>query len=83
MRLLISGFLLLAVLTGCKRNPGELLDLRARIINAKTSQYCHPTDACFNPIIPAVENGYDITTFAGDRPQHVQIKVCFFPLKSG
>ena len=74
VRLLISAFLLLAVLTGCKRNRGELLDLRARIINAKTSQDCHPTDACFNPIILVVENGYDVTTFAGNRPQHVQLR---------
>jgi hypothetical protein len=40
---------------------------------AQTSQYCRPPDACFNPHVLAVEDGYDVTTFLGSKPQHAQI----------
>jgi hypothetical protein len=39
---------------------------------ADTSKYCRP-DACFNPHVLAVENGYDVTTFLGSQPQHAHV----------
>jgi hypothetical protein len=58
-------------LSACKKTKTpQQIDLRARIAAAKTAQYCHSPSACFNPSILVVENGYDITIFVGDKPQH-------------
>jgi hypothetical protein len=68
------GVALLLVVTGCRKTEGES-KLHDRIVAANTSQYCHPPDACFNPSVLAVENGYDVTTFIGAKPQHAQVSV--------
>lgn len=47
--------------------------LHERIVAADTSKYCHLPDACFNPHVLAVENGYDVTTFLGSQPQHAHV----------
>jgi len=40
---------------------------------AHTSQYCRPPDACSNPHVLAVEDGYNVKTFLGSKPQHAQV----------
>ena len=51
---------------------GQKANLHDRIIAADTSKYCLP-DPCFNPHVLAVENGYDVTTFLGAKPQHAHV----------
>ena len=50
----------------------QTVNLRDRIVAANSSKYCLP-DACFNPHVLAVENGYDVTTFLGAKPQHAHV----------
>ena len=40
---------------------------RDRILAANASQYCLP-NACFNPHVLTVEDGYNVTTIAGAKP---------------
>lgn len=61
------------LLSGCKARPQVSSNLRARIIAAGTSQYCHSPDACFNPHILVVEAEYDVTTFTGNRPHLARV----------
>lgn len=70
-RLAIMTVMALPVL-GCRDNA-KLLSLRDRIIAANTSQYCHSPDACFNPSVLAVEEGYFVTTFQGNKPQKAHV----------
>jgi hypothetical protein len=51
---------------------GQKANLHDRIVAANTSKYCLP-DACFNPHVLAVENGYDVTTFLSAKPQHAHV----------
>jgi hypothetical protein len=74
----LASFLFI-VLTGlcfmvssCRKRSHEP-NLHDRIMEAHTSQYCRPPDACSNPHVLAVESGYYVTTFLGSKPQHVQI----------
>jgi hypothetical protein len=64
---------LLFFVTGCTKKPKEKVDLRTPITAARTSQYCHSPNACFNPHILVVEKGYFVTIFAGDRPQRTVV----------
>jgi hypothetical protein len=64
---------LLFFVTGCTKKPREKVDLRTRIIAARTSQYCHSSKACFNPHVLVVEKGYFVTSFTGDRPQSAAV----------
>ena len=48
-------------------------NLHDRIIAADTSKYCRLPDECSNPHVLAVENGYEVTTFLGSKPQHAHV----------
>ena len=65
---LTAGVFLCLIFASCRQN----VNLRDRIVAANTSKYCLP-DACFNPHVLAVENGYDVTTFLGSKPQHAHV----------
>ena len=63
----------LAVLAlGCRKSD-KLPSLHDRIIAAKTSQYCHSPDACFNPSVLAMEDGYFVTTFQDNKSRHAHV----------
>jgi hypothetical protein len=63
-----AGVFLCLIFASCRQN----VNLRDRIIANDTSKYCLP-DACFNPHVLAVENGYEVTTFLGAKPQHAHV----------
>jgi hypothetical protein len=65
---LTFGLVLCVTSGSCRQN----VNLRDRIIAADASKYCLP-DACFNPHVLAVENGYEVTTFLGAKPQHAHV----------
>ena len=65
---LAFGLVLCVTSASCRQN----VNLRDRIIATDTSKYCLP-DACFNPHVLAVENGYEVTTFLGAKPQHAHV----------
>lgn len=68
-RFTFCSLILLFFVTGCTKKPRENVNLRTRITAARTSEYCHAPDACFNPHILVVEEGYFVTIFAGRQPQ--------------
>jgi len=70
MRGTVAALVLVLGLTACRTKSHDTPDLRARITTANTSQYSHSPDACFNPHILAVDDGYVVTIFAGNRPSH-------------
>jgi len=51
----------------------EQVNLHDRIAAAQTSRYCHLPAACINPHVLAVDNGYEVTTFLGSKPQHAHV----------
>jgi hypothetical protein len=51
----------------------NVLNLHDRIVAARTSKYCRARDACHNPIVLALETGYDVTTFVGSEPKRTSI----------
>ncbi len=61
----------LCLLSGCR--SGQQANLHDRIMAANTSKYCVP-DACFNPHVLVVENGYVVMTFLGSKPQHANVQ---------
>jgi hypothetical protein len=63
---------LVCIAMGCTKKAQESVDLRSRIIAAKTSQYCH-SNACFSPYILVIEKGYLVTIFTGDRAQNTAV----------
>ena len=65
---LTFGLVLCVTSASCRQN----VNLHDRIIATNTSKYCLP-DACFNPHVLAVENGYEVTTFLGAKPQHAHV----------
>jgi hypothetical protein len=65
---LTAGVFLCLPFVSCRQQPS----LHDRIIAADSSKYCLP-DACVNPHVLAVENGYDVTTFLGSKPQHAHL----------
>ena len=73
MRHGVYAFALILLLIGCKTKQHESSDLRALINVARTSQYCHQPEACFNPHILVVETEYDITAFAGSKPYRARV----------
>jgi hypothetical protein len=71
--MLITFAMALCLSASSCRKSGEKLNLHDRIVAAHTSQYCRPPDACSNPHVLAIENGYDVTTFLGTKPQYAQV----------
>ena len=71
---IVFALLTALMLTACRTKREEAVDLRGRITAARTGQYCHVPDACFNPHILVLEGGYDVTTFEGNRPQHAMVR---------
>lgn len=70
----ITGVVAVALLlSACKAKQQASSNLRARIIAAGTSQYCHLPGECFNPHILVVEAEYDVTTFIGNRPHIARV----------
>ncbi|MBV9075831.1 MAG: hypothetical protein JOZ10_19580 [Acidobacteria bacterium] len=69
---LVAMTVLALVVLGCRKND-KLPSLHDRIIAANSSQYCHSPDACFNPSVLAVEDGYFVTTFQSNKFQHAHI----------
>ena len=65
--------IVLCLLASSCSKTGQVSNLRDRIVAARTSQYCRPPDACYNPNVLVLENGYDVTTFVGSRPQHANV----------
>src|ERR1700720_918496 len=65
---LTAGVFLCLIFASCRQQA----NLHDRIVATDTSKYCLP-DACFNPHVLAVENGYDVTTFLGAKPQHAHV----------
>jgi hypothetical protein len=53
---------------------GKKLNLHDRIVAARTSQYCSAPGACYNPIVLALETGYDVTTFVGSEPKRASVR---------
>jgi hypothetical protein len=51
----------------------KVLNLHDRIVAARTSQYCRAPGACYNPIVLALETGYDVTTFVGSEPKRTSV----------
>jgi hypothetical protein len=47
--------------------------LHDRLVAARSTQYCRVPDACFNPHVLAVENGYEVTIFFGSTPQYAHV----------
>ena len=70
MRGTVTALVLVLGLMACRTKSHDVPDLRARITAASTSQYCHSPDACSNPDILVVDDGYVVTIFAGNRPSH-------------
>ena len=58
--------------SGCGTS-GKALNLHDRIVAAHTSQYCSAPAACYNPIVLALETGYDVTTFVGSEPKRASV----------
>ena len=71
--ILLTVGLALCLLASSCRKSGQEPNLHDRIMAAHTSQYCRPPDACSNPHVLAVEDGYNVTTFLGSKPQHAQV----------
>jgi len=71
-RHMFCALALVFIVAGCTKKAHENVDLRTRIAAARTSQYCH-SNACFSPHILVIENGYFVTVFTGDRPQHTAV----------
>jgi hypothetical protein len=69
----VSVGLVLCLLALSCRKSGQEPNLHDRIMAAHTSQYCRPPDACSNPHVLAVEDGYNMTTFLGSKPQYAQV----------
>jgi hypothetical protein len=65
---------LVLALAACRTKSHDRSDLGAQITAANSSQYCHSPDACFNPQILVLENGYDVTIFAGNNPRHTMLR---------
>src|SRR5579863_7190607 len=65
----ILGVAVCLLASACRKSEQQS-NLRERIEAANFSQYCHPPDGCFNPEVLAVDNGFEVTTFLGSRPQH-------------
>jgi len=57
--------------TDCRHT--QQVNLHDRITSAQTNRYCHLPDACSNPHVLAVENGYEVTTFLGSKSQHAHV----------
>jgi hypothetical protein len=73
-RLMFLGVgMTLCLLASSCRKSGQEPSLHDRIMAAHTSQYCRPPDACSNPHVLAVEDGYNVTTFLGSKPQYAQV----------
>jgi hypothetical protein len=69
---LCVGMTLCLLASSCRKS-GHEPSLHDRIMAAHTSQYCRPPDACSNPHVLAVEDGYNVTTFLGSKPQYAQV----------
>jgi hypothetical protein len=72
-----AGWLLYAALCltlscGKMANAPSLHD---RLLAASSTQYCRVPDACSNPHVLAVENGYEVTTFLGSTPQRAHVPI--------
>jgi hypothetical protein len=65
--------MILSLMASSCRKIGQVSNLHERIVAARTSQYCRPPDACYNPQVLVVETGYDVTTFVGSKPQHANV----------
>ena len=72
LMLLTVGMALCLLASSCRKS-GQEPNLHHRIVAAHTSQCCRPPDACFNPHVLAVEDGYNVTTFLGSKPQYAQV----------
>jgi hypothetical protein len=63
----------MCVIAGSCGTHGKPLNLHDRIVAARTSQYCSARAACYNPIVLALETGYDVTTFVGSTPKRANV----------
>ena len=63
----------LCVIAGSCGTHGKPLNLHDRIVAARTSQYCRARAACYNPIVLALETGYDVTTFVWSEPNRASV----------
>jgi len=70
VRYTISAFILLVVASTCTSKVHEPVDLRARIIAANPPKDRHSPNARYNPVILVLDNGYDVTIFSADKPEH-------------
>jgi hypothetical protein len=71
---LVAGITFSILLSSCRKN-GKEASLHDRIVSGRTSQYCQLPDACFNPDVLALEDGYDVTSFQGAKPQSAHVPV--------
>lgn len=69
----ITVTLVLCLIASSCRKTGQAPNLHDRIVAARTSQYCRPPNACYNPNVLVVESGYDVTTFSGSKPQRANV----------
>jgi hypothetical protein len=65
--------IVICVLAWSCGTSGKTLNLHDRIVAASTSQYCSAPGACYNPIVLALETGYDVTTFVGSTPNRASV----------
>jgi hypothetical protein len=68
---IIFGLTVCLLSAGC--NKGKELSLHDRIVAAATSKYCSVSDGCFNPVVQAVDAGFDVTMYLGSEPQHAHV----------
>src|ERR1700720_1345834 len=73
LMLLTVGMVLCLLASSCRKS-GQEANLHDRIMAAHTSQYCRSPDACSNPHVLAVEDGYYVTTFLGSKPEYGQVE---------
>lgn len=72
-RAMLSLIVLPIIVTGCTKKADQPVDLRSRIIAARSKEYCNPPKACFSPHILVMEKRYFVTVFSGDRPQNTAV----------
>ena len=60
----------------CLSSCGKMAEapsLHDRLGRDRSIQYCRVPDACSNPHVLAVEDGYEVTKFFGSVPQHAHV----------
>jgi hypothetical protein len=71
--ILLSMTTVLCLLSLSCGKGGQQPNLHDRILAANVSKFCRLPDACFNPHVLAIDDGYFVTTFIGSKPEHERV----------